>query len=230
MEKLIALAEAELKSFYLPYFKNENELQTFLDTVYEMDFDDRIPRQMIYQIQRFVTLSQRIEEIYPPRTGLRLLFLRIAMESLCTLDKRTTKNNPLFYSLFVDCFSEAANNYILGNFELTACYYASNDMAIGHSDLTMSDILTIIKFIRNQVVHDGVFWDFQMFNDNIEIPLFTHIEAQKLKLECVNYTENANIPIVYHFETTLQFDVFIRYFTEACIQYVNDYIDHLKNR
>jgi hypothetical protein len=130
----------------------------------------------------------------------------------------------------VNCFSDAANNYILRNFELTACYYASNDMAIGHSDLTMNDILTIIRFIRNQVVHDGVFWDFQMFNDNIEIPLFTHIEAQKLNLECVNYMENANIPIVYHFETTLQFDLFIRYFTEACIQYVNDYIDHLKTR
>ena len=38
--------------------------------------------------------------------------------------------------------------------------------------------------------------------------------------------------VTYHFETTLQYENFKYYFVEACINFINDYIDQLasKNR
>ena len=62
MESIIKRNEQELKDFYVQFFLHEEELESFLNRVYGMDWNDRIPRQMINQVYRFITLSQKIDE------------------------------------------------------------------------------------------------------------------------------------------------------------------------
>ena len=57
--------EAELVSFFQPYFDNECETLSFIQWIYKYDWNNRIPRQMINQTYRFVTLASRIDRIWP---------------------------------------------------------------------------------------------------------------------------------------------------------------------
>ena len=50
IEEMLKHNEQELMEFYAPFFKAKNELKDFFDSVYKLDIDDRIPRQMINQI------------------------------------------------------------------------------------------------------------------------------------------------------------------------------------
>lgn len=47
----------EIKEFYFPYFSNEESLDFFINRIFEFDWNDRKPRQMLFQVQRFVTLA-----------------------------------------------------------------------------------------------------------------------------------------------------------------------------
>lgn len=219
--KLQKESEKKAVSFYKDFFTDEIELAAFLEKVYQMDWDNRVPRQMINQIIRFVTLSQRIEEIYPPRDGLRLLFLKMCMESLNFLGGKCRD----FYNKFSECFSNEAVRYILGNFKFIG--YSINGKSIDeyfHDDFTIAKVLEVIKVVRNQVVHDGNFWDFQMFVDDTDYQLLTSLKTQDTIFDLVKRNSKKDI-VEYDFETMLSFDRFIYFFTEACITYVDRYID-----
>ena len=45
----------ETKEFYLPYFSEKESLDLFINRIFQFDWDDRKPRQMLFQVQRFVT-------------------------------------------------------------------------------------------------------------------------------------------------------------------------------
>lgn len=216
--------EQELMEFYTPFFKSKNELEDFFDSVYKLDIDDRIPRQMINQIYRFVLLSKRIEEIYPPRDGLRIMFLKICLESLCSLDVRTETKK--FYEKFEKSFSDEGRKYILDNFKPSFwCLKGDENQYECIPDFTVYDFLNIIKYIRDQVVHDGIFWEIQVFASDCDAIWLTTIETDKKIIECVQ-RDNPNKEVLeYHFESTMQFDIFCNYFTEACINYVKQYMD-----
>ena len=97
----------ELKEFYLSYFSDTTILDIFIERVFQFDWDDRKPRQMLFQVQRFITLATEIDKIRPARDGLRMLFLKCCMESLAKLsDMKTTA----FYNSFATFFSEEGKN------------------------------------------------------------------------------------------------------------------------
>ena len=81
----------ELKEFYSPFFLTSEELDVFIDKAIQLDWDDRKPRQMLFQVQRFVSLATEIDNIRPARDGLRMLFLKCCMESLANLSNKKTK-------------------------------------------------------------------------------------------------------------------------------------------
>ena len=86
--------EAELVSFFKPFFENEGKTLSFIRWIYSFDWNNRIPRQMINQIYRFVTLASRIDQIWPVRDGLRIVFIKTCLESLfhlSCLDKKGKK-------------------------------------------------------------------------------------------------------------------------------------------
>lgn len=215
----------ETQEFYFPYFSEKESLDLFINRIFQFDWNDRKPRQMLFQVQRFVTLATEIDKIRPARDGLRLLFLKCCMESLAKLSDMKTR---AFYSSFATFFSKDGKKHILDNFSLSFIEHSENGIEINESfDLTIDDILSIIKAMRDMVVHEGNYWELQFFtNDNDSIRL-THIETKEPLLSKNTYANESKQLVTYHFETTLQYENFKYYFVEACINFINNYINQL---
>ena len=215
----------EIKEFYFPYFSSEESLDFFINRIFEFDWNDRKPRQMLFQVQRFVTLANDIDKIRPARDGLRMMFINCCLESLQSLSgmKKTQ-----FYEHFSSVFSDGAKQYILNNFNLSSIEIAGSGVeCFAKNALSMDDMLSIIKEMRNMVVHEGDYWSLQIFaydNDSTWLP---HIETNQQLLSKKTFENKEKQVLMYHFKTTLQYEKFIFYFVEACIKFINNYIDEL---
>ena len=213
----------ELKEFYSPFFPTSEELDVFIDKAIQLDWDDRKPRQMLFQVQRFVSLATEIDKIRTERDGLRMLFLKCCMESLAKLSSKETKE---FYECFANCFSEHGRNYILNKFSLSFIERSKNGLTIHEGgNLNIADILSIIKAMRDMVVHEGNYWELQLFAHDKDSVWLTHIETNKQLLSKATYNNSSKQVVTYHFETTLQYEKFIYFFVEACKNYIADYIE-----
>ena len=213
----------ELKEFYSPYFPTLEEVDVFINKAIQLDWDDRRPRQMLFQVQRFVSLATEIDKIRPERDGLRMLFLKCCMESLANL---SNKKNKEFYKCFATFFSEEGKHYILDNFSLSFIEHSKNGLTIHEGgNLDIADILSIIKAMRDMVVHEGNYWELQLFAYDKDSTWLTHIETNKQLLSQATYNNNSKESVTYHFETTLQYEMFVHYFVEACKNYIANYIE-----
>lgn len=213
----------DIKAFYASYFSDIQNMEAFIQRVFQFDRDERKPRQMLFQVQRFVSLATEIDKIRPARDGLRALFLKCCMESL---EKLASIKPVVFYELFASSFSLEGKKYILDNFSLL--YIECQGAESNHKDyyeLTIDDILSIIKEARNMVVHEGNYWDLQIFAHDNDSTWLTHIETKEQLLSKKTYINKTNKLITYHFETTLQFEKFKFFFVEACINFINNYIE-----
>lgn len=219
---------SETKDFYFPYFSDKKSLDSFINRIFQFDWNDRKPRQMLFQVQRFVTLATEIDKIRPARDGLRMLFLKCCMESLAKLsDMKTTA----FYNSFATFFSEEGKKHILGNFSLSFIEHSESGTEIDESfDLVIDDILSIIKAMRDMVVHEGNYWELQIFAYHDDSTWLTHIETKDPLLSKNTYANESKHLVTYHFETTLQYESFKYYFVEACINFINNYIDQLASK
>lgn len=218
----------ELQEFYISYFSDLNKLDNFIYRVFQFDWDDRKPRQMLFQVQRFVTLATEIDKIRPARDGLRMLFLKCCMESLAQLSQMEPK---VFYDYFATFFSEDGRMHILDNFSLSFIEHSKNDVVINEScELVIDDVLAIIKAMRDMVVHDGNYWELQIFAHDDDATWLTHIETKEQLLSKNTYANTTKQLVTYHFETTLQYETFKYYFVEACINFINNYIDQLPSK
>lgn len=221
--------EAELVSFFKTYFDNEGETLSFIQWIYKYDWNNRIPRQMINQIYHFVTLASRIDQIWPERDGLRLLFIKTCLEALFHLSDYKDRKKQQFYDVFSECFSEKGSEWILSHFKLIYFTDTINGISVdAHYTLTMPDFLRIIKIVRDNVVHEGDYWGIQLFayGDDPDIKWCTDFLTRE-KFLAKGSLPHAKVKTDYHFETTLYFEEFKFYFTEACINYVKAYINGL---
>lgn len=213
----------ELKEFYSPYFPTSEDVDIFIDKAIQVDWDDRKARQMLFQVQRFVSLATEIDNIRPARDGLRVLFLKCCMESLAKL---SGKENKKFFEYFANFFSEYGKDYILNNFSLSFIEYSKNGSTIHEKcNLNIADILSIIKAMRNMVVHNGNYWELQLFAHDKDSIWLTHIETKEQLLSKVSFSNNSKQSVTYHFKTTLQYEKFIYFFVEACTNYISDYVN-----
>lgn len=213
----------ELRDFYSPYFKKASDREAFISRVFQFDWDDFRPRRMMFQVQRFVTLAIEIDKIRPARDGLRVMFLKCGLESLTKL--AGFKNAREFYPAFEGCFSDEGQKYILNHFELAHFEYTVEGIRQEESyELTFSDFFNIIKAARDMVVHDGNYWEMQFFAYDNDSTWLTDITTDEKMLSEYYYPKTKRT-ITYHFRTTLQYDKFIFYFVEACINFINNYIN-----
>ena len=174
---------------------------------------------MLYQIQRFVSLANNIEKISPASDGLKILFLRICLESLQSLSNCDKK---AFYNTFCEHFSDEGKDYILSHFKLSFF----EDEYLGHTfeahhDIILSDFLLIIKTIRDSIVHDGKNWSMPFFAHDEDSILFTSMETDEKMIKSYTYHRTDTKVIEYHFMTTLNYEKFIFCFVEACISYID---------
>ena len=215
----------EIKEFYFPYFSSEESLDFFINRIFEFDWNDRKPRQMLFQVQRFVTLANDIDKIRPARDGLRILFIRCCMESLAKLSGKDPKE---FFICFGSWFSDIGKRYILENFCLSYIEQESEQAEIDTvGKLTINDILCIIKEVRNMVVHEGNYWELQMFAHDDDSLWLTHIGTDQQLLSKETFENSEKQFLTYHFETKLQYEKFGFFFVEACIKFIDGYVDEL---
>ena len=220
-QSLISQHQAELTSFYAPYFDTDEELTAFVSDAFDYEKGCLAKRQMLYQVQRFVSLANDIDKLRPGRDCLRMLFIKICLESLCSLSGYTNKQKPLFYDAFIDCFSEDGKAYILDNFKLSGF----DDEFCGHvyeasHELTLNDFFEIIKFTRNMVVHQGIYWEMQFFAHDDDSTWLASIETTEKILKSYTYQSKKSRSVTYHFETTMKYERFIYFFIETCVSYI----------
>lgn len=214
----------ELKSFYAPYFTAESELDDFTSDAFDYENGSLPKRQMLYQVQRFVSLANDIDKLRPGRDCLRMLFIKICLESLCSLSGHTGKQKSQFYAKFIGCFSEQGKQYILSNFTLSGF----DDMYCGHiyeahHDMTLEDFFEIIKVTRDLVVHEGIYWEMQFFAYDDDSTWLASISTKEKLLKSYSYQSEDKREITYCFETTLKYEKFIFYFIEACVNFIRGY-------
>ena len=220
-QDFISQHRAELISFYAPYFDADEELNSFVSDAFDYENGCLAKRQMLYQVQRFVSLANDIEKLRPGRDCLRMLFIKICLESLCTLSGYTKKNIPVFYDVFIDCFSEDGKAYILDNFKLSSF----DDEFCGHiyetsHQLTLNDFFEIIRCTRNMIVHQGIYWEMQFFAHDDDSTWLASIETTEKILKSYTYQSKNSRSVTYHFETTMKYEQFIFFFVEACVNYI----------
>lgn len=217
----------ELKDFYSAHFPTPNDLNDFIHRAFQFDLDNRKPRRMLFQVQRFVTLATEIDKIRPARDGLRVLFFKCCMESLARLSEM---ENDQFCENFATCFSSEGKKHILDNFTLSYIEDPSNKMLqFEKHKLVIDDILEIIRAMRNMVVHEGNYWELQLFASDDDSTWLTCLETDKRLLTKSTYTNTTNHAVTYCFSTSLQYENFSHYFVEACITFINRYMESVSN-
>ena len=227
-QDFISQHRAELISFYAPYFDADEELNSFVSDAFDYENGCLAKRQMLYQVQRFVSLANDIEKLRPGRDCLRMLFIKICLESLCTLSGYTKKKIPVFYDVFIDCFSEDGKAYILDNFKLSSF----DDEFCGHiyeasHQLTLNDFFEIIRCTRNMIVHQGIYWEMQFFAHDDDSTWLASIETTEKILKSYTYQSKNSRSVTYHFETTMKYEQFIFFLVEASVNYIKKFTKNI---
>lgn len=134
-----------------------------------------------------------------------------------------------FYKQFPMYLSDEGAKYILNNFrydfaepEGGAPLGLLEESIIPEHQLTCDDFFRIIWCVRNLVVHDGDYWSMQFFARDTDS---TWIVSLTTSDDIFDLKDLVKKRITYHFETTLQYEKFVFYFTDACIRYVQEYMN-----
>ena len=93
---------SDFEKFYRPFFSDEAALNSFFCAVFKNSMEENKPRWILNDIFNFITLANDIEQIRPGRDPLKILFLRICLESIC---KDSDSKPNVFFDSFDDYFS-----------------------------------------------------------------------------------------------------------------------------
>ena len=215
--------------FYKDCFDSEEDMIQFFAKVFKNDKNDKTPRRMMNQVQQLVSIATDIDRIRPARDSLRIFFIKTCLEALCKL---SGERKVEFYKSFPTYLSDEGKRYILDNFSLISF----DDVYLGRTyeasyNLTIDDFFEIIKAVRDIVAHEGNYWEMQFFAYNTaDTAWIVSLDTDQKILKSYQYMCNENIIREYHFETTMQYDRFVYYFVDACISYIEAYIDKNKVR
>ncbi len=214
-------SKKELELFYAPFFHSGEELQYFLRDAFDYENGSLTKRQIVFQVQRFVSLANDIAQIRPARDSLRVMFVKFGLDSLCSLLGYTNKTKQAFYDEFCTCFTEEGKNYILENFKLLSFQdeYKGHIFEAEH-EMDLGDFLNIIKVVRDKVAHDFNYWEMQFFAYDSDSAWLSEIETEENLLQSYKYHRKTKMLSAYHFETTLNYEKFIYHFTEACVEFI----------
>lgn len=217
-------SKKELESFYAPYFDSKDELENFLFDAFDYANGSLPRRQALFQVQRFVLLANDIDQIRPGRDPLRILFLKMGLDALSNLSGYKSKTKS-FYTDFCKCFSIEGRDYILNNFRLSHFEdeYKGHSFEASH-DIDLNDFFNIIKVTRDMVVHDFEYWEMQFFAYDDDATWIASLETKEDMILSYNYHRKQKKETTYYFATTLNYEKFIYYFTEACVRFIKEHM------
>lgn len=217
----------EFLAFYEPFFAKKEELEEFVDLAFNYDEKNTTVRLMIQQVQQLVSLANDIEKIRPERDPLRILFIKICMDSLCKTAYRNNSESKkkLFYAEFEDCFSTEGKQYILGSFKyqgLIEPEKLSFEKYVKYSEwevkeFTLTHFLNLLKAARDLLAHEGDYWSIKFFSPDENEEYLCSFSSDVDFMEFGN-TDNK----VYLFHTSMVYERFVFYFMKACISFINN--------
>lgn len=221
--------QRKYEEFYSPYFDTKDDLTAFFISVFKNDNIDKTPRRMMNQIYNFVTLADDIGSIRPNRDPLCILFLRTCLEALYALNNENASKLDI-KNFFHDYVSQEGQQYILNHFTFTSLKpdYEMDEkekLLFDYKEqypLSINDFSMILYKIRGMAVHEGDYWSMQVFSRDDDSIWLTSMSTDEQMIDC--YQRIKGKPITYHFETTLNYEKFVFYFVEGCIQFLNNYI------
>ena len=213
-----------MEEFYAQFFDSKEDLQVFLTDAFDYENGSLNRRQSLFQVQRFISLANDIDKIRPCRDPLKILFLKIGLDALCTLSGYNNKTKS-FYTNFCNCFSTEGKDYILNNFKLSYFEdeYKGHSFEVCHS-IDLNDFFNVIKTTRDMVAHDFNYWEIQFFAYDTDSVWCASIKTKDDMLCSYNYQRESKKETTYHFQTTLNYEKFIYYFTEACVEFIKKYM------
>jgi hypothetical protein len=214
----------DLILFYTPYFYSKEGVEELVRKLVfaktgKVGEDKNITLCMLNQVKRYIGIIEHINEDFPGRDGLVALFIRICMESLCKLSD--TKMN-VFCGKFCKCFCQEAEKYILDRFVLESLTVEGKELTeCSGYKMSLEDFFYVMKHIRDQVAHEGVFWNFLFFSPDGS-PLQSYFESDETLI--LRGVKNCNDLIIqYNFETALLYEKFLLYFVDACVRYIVEF-------
>ncbi|HKM34836.1 MAG TPA: DUF429 domain-containing protein [Lachnospiraceae bacterium] len=209
----------ETEEFYKQYFSNRAAMYEFFDRVFENDTMDKIPRRMMNQVVRFIELAKDMRKLRPGKDAFVVMCIRICIESLCKLKQTNGMKNEkvsFFDTYYLD------KQYFIDNFRLTSI---DGDEKV-NDQLTIDEFAMTIKMMRDMVVHAGDYWSAQLFHTyDIGSTIFVMKTEEKIRkgYDYHNVKEHT-----YLFESSINYDKFINYFIQACIRFIQSYIDQCR--
>lgn len=226
----------EFTKFYEPYFNSEVELKDFFMQVFKYDEIDKTPRRVMNQIQHLVSLANDIEKIRPARDSLRIVFLQSCIESMYKLseDNAGKYNKKDKGNFFRDMINDEGKQYILEHFKFSFVEpaYESDDNSQllfdrkGRYSLSIEDFGWLVYQMRGMVLHEGDYWSMQFFAYDADSTWMVSIETKEDILKFQKNKEKRNL--IYHFQTTLNYEKFIYYFVKGCLNFLYEYMMYKK--
>lgn len=214
---------SEMRDFYVDYFKSEEDMLAFFVKVFKNDENDKKSRQMMNQIKNLVSIANDIDKIRPARDPLRIFFIRICLEALYAISEISKTE---FFEKFPSYISSEGQEYILNNFLLTDFEDEYKNFRYEEiHDLTIDDFFEIIRVVRNIVAHEGTYWEMQFFAHDNDSTWISKLITDRKILKSYEYKNPNKMLRTYSFETKLEYDRFVYYFVEACINFLLEYIE-----
>lgn len=203
----------ETVTFFREYFESEDEMFSFFDRIFANDFCDKTPRKMMNQIVRWVGLANDIGKIRPGRDPLQILCVRNCMESLCGMAEQKipdSKKSDEQKSFFGKYLSKEGIEYFSRSFRIINIVENGQEKEALSKDV-ISEFENMLFIVRNNAVHDGDYWSTQIFSRKKGT---TWISA---------YVDIKNNRVI-NFETEIDYDVFMHFFVESSINFINNYL------
>lgn len=152
------------KAFWSNHFLNENDLMDFFAAVFLHDSVDSSPRRMMNLVERWVTLADDMEKIRPQYDSLKIVCYRACIEGLYKqIGNKDGKESFFADNLLNDDLQRLSTKINT----VSDCF---DNSRIERSANIIHPLDGFVFAIRNEVVHDGDFWESQLFiSDDVGI-------------------------------------------------------------
>ena len=142
--------------FYKPFFNNLDDAKSFVESCEQLTPPNNVPKIMMHQTQRLISLSDDLPKIRPQREALQLIFVMICVEHIAKLhDESSEEGHSRAY------VRKFFNEYILGT--------DKNKLEAGFVDidlhpLSLQNIIDTLYNVRCDVIHEGKYWNFSFYH------------------------------------------------------------------
>ncbi|ETT53910.1 hypothetical protein BSK66_12545 [Paenibacillus odorifer] len=143
------------------YFNQDDELDMFIDRNLDTS-KDNIQRRTINNVQRLVALADEMILVKPGKWDLAIFFFLSCVESIYTLNRSRLKKQEMIIDFFEKYVTDEEQDSIAKSIMIA-------DESIPYDyKITRERFSLLLTSIRNQVAHEGVYWNLYFIQEESE--------------------------------------------------------------